>query len=126
MRTIKQLTVAAAVITTISGAAFIAQADNPTENDALGSNSVPVSLNEAVDTALATVPGKAANVDFSNDEGRDIWEIEIIDPDNQVHDVEINARTGAIIKNEIDTADHENDYENNDEDNDSEDDNEED
>ncbi len=111
MKTVKKLAVITATIAVVAGTTFVAQAHNPTENDALGVNATTVTLNEAVSTALASVYGKATKADFSNDDGKALWEIEIIDSTNQVHDLEIDANSGVVVKNEIDTIDHEDDDE---------------
>ncbi len=97
----------------------LVQANKSKENDALSVNSAKVTLTQAVNTALANVAGKAVNVEFSNDDGVAVWEIEVITTANKVYDVEVNAETGIFIKKELDTDDDENE---DDEDDDEEDD----
>ena len=117
MKTVKKLTVVAAISATVFAGVFIAQAHNSGENDALAAQSATITLDNAVYTALATVPGKATKAEFSNDDDENVWEIEIAGNDHRVHDVEINARNGIIVKNEIDHADHENDDDDDDDEN---------
>lgn len=51
--------------------------------------------------ALAAVPGEVLQVDLENEDGQDIYEIKILTQTGRVIEVEIDAATGSILKQEV-------------------------
>lgn len=116
MKTLSKTIAVIGMAVCIAGTSLYAYAESE-KNDALAVKSVKISLSEALSSALEKVSGVASEVKFSNDDNQTVWEIEIIDQNQQVHDIEIDANSGAILKNKIDDNDR-NDDERDDERND--------
>lgn len=60
-----------------------------------------ISLDEAQEIALKTIDGKVTKAKKERDDGIDYYDFEIIS-DNQKYEIEVDANTGKIIKNEKD------------------------
>ena len=60
-----------------------------------------ISLDEAQEIALKTIDGKVTKAKKERDDGNDYYDFEIIS-DNQKYEIEVDANTGKIIKNEKD------------------------
>ena len=58
-----------------------------------------ITMEEAIKSAIKTVPGKAAEADLGKDDGRTIWKIEIIDNNNKSQTVYVDAQTGMAKLN---------------------------
>lgn len=56
--------------------------------------SAKITLQEAIHQALVTVPGKAIEAEIGKDEGRTVYEIEIIDSSNKTQKVYVDAQNG--------------------------------
>ena len=57
-----------------------------------------ISLQKAVDIAIAKVPGKAYEVELEKEDGRAVYEVKIIDTSNEKRKVHVDAKTGDILK----------------------------
>ncbi|MCU7967296.1 MAG: PepSY domain-containing protein [gamma proteobacterium symbiont of Bathyaustriella thionipta] len=86
-----------------------AQAEQQGTNDAIMVTSAKISLEQALEIARNAVPGKAAKIEYSTDDGQAVWEIEMVSRNQNVHDIEINASTGKVIKQKIDKIDDDDD-----------------
>jgi uncharacterized membrane protein YkoI len=64
----------------------------------LGQDDAPVTLEQAVMTAVAAIPGRAVEAQLSADEGRVVYEVEIIDRAQDRRRVYVDAEGGKIIK----------------------------
>lgn len=51
--------------------------------------------------ALAAVPGEVLQVDLEHEDGQDIYEIKILTQTGRVIEIEIEAATGSILKQEV-------------------------
>ena len=60
----------------------------------------------AVERALAEVPGTVKETELDREDGKLIYEIEILTADGLEMEVEIDAETGAVLEVEADGADH--------------------
>jgi uncharacterized membrane protein YkoI len=69
----------------------------------LGRDESPVTLEQAVVTAVAAIPGRAVEAQLSADEGRVVYEVEIIGPDLDRRRVYVDAEVGKVIKVRSDT-----------------------
>ncbi|MCK9174610.1 MAG: PepSY domain-containing protein [Desulforhopalus sp.] len=103
--------IAAAVISglTLTGAAMVAQAKNSSTNDALAVTTSSVTLEQAIGIAQQAVAGTPAKAEFSTDDGTAVWEVEMIDKNQQAFDLEIDATSGKVLKQAADKYDHEDD-----------------
>jgi hypothetical protein len=78
-----------------------AWADNQEESPlaaSLGQTETSVTLAQAVLTAVAAIPGRAVEAQLSADEGRIVYEIEIIDLEQDIRRVYVDAEAGKVIK----------------------------
>lgn len=53
-----------------------------------------ITLEEAVRNALKSVPGRAVEAEISKEDGRTVYEVEIIDSSNKTHKVYVDAQSG--------------------------------
>jgi len=108
MSTLTKKVIPLAVITGLGlgGVAMLAQARESSDNDAVAAASAAITLEQAIGIAKTTVPGMAARAEFSNDDGVAVWEVEIIDAKQAVTDLEIDAATGNVLKQQADDTDH--------------------
>jgi len=61
-----------------------------------------LSLTQILPLALRTVPGEVLDVELEREDGRLVYEIEILARDGRVRQVELDARTGAVLDIEDD------------------------
>ena len=57
-----------------------------------------IPMDQAVKSALGKVPGKAVEAKMGKDEGRYVYEIEILDANNKKHKVYVDASDGKIVE----------------------------
>jgi uncharacterized membrane protein YkoI len=62
--------------------------------------SAKIPMDQAVKAAIAAVPGKAVEAQLGKEEGRTVYEVEIIDAAKKTHTVYVDAQTGKAIKTE--------------------------
>jgi len=106
MKTLPNLSTSLFIVGSVMSVPYTAQAaDMFAENDAAVINRAEVSLNNAVNTALGQVPGKAVKAEFENRHGQGLWEIEIMTRKG-VFDVEVDANNGSVLKQTADQSDH--------------------
>tara|TARA_R110001583_G_scaffold52009_1_gene161808 strand:+ start:8512 stop:8865 length:354 start_codon:yes stop_codon:yes gene_type:complete len=91
---------------TLAGAVFAVQAKE-TVNDAVAAKSANITMEHAINIALSTVPGTVVKAEFDSEKGQTFWEVEVVDINQQTIDLEIDSNTGAVIKQQVDMADHE-------------------
>ena len=61
-------------------------------------NNQRISSQQAQQITLVRVPGQVLHVDLDMENGVLVYEVYILTAQNRVYEVEINARTGRIIK----------------------------
>lgn len=61
-------------------------------------NNQRISVQQAMQIALGRVAGQVVHVDLDMENGVLVYEVYIMTPQNKVFEVEINARTGRIVK----------------------------
>ncbi|MBL8042152.1 MAG: PepSY domain-containing protein [Nitrospira sp.] len=66
------------------------------ETNAQLAASATVSLEDAVKHALKAVPGKAVEAEIGKEDGRTVYEVEIIDINNKTQKVYVDAQNGQI------------------------------
>lgn len=57
-----------------------------------------ITIEQAMNIALQRVPGQIVHVDLDMENGILVYEIFIMTSNNQIFEVEVHAKTGAIIK----------------------------
>ncbi len=101
----KALTAGIAVIV-IAGASVVGFAShrNHDHRDHDSANLIQeasISMNQAIEIALAEVPGKVVEAELEREDGAVIWEIEVVDSQNQMFEFEIDASSGDILEKEL-------------------------
>ena len=61
-----------------------------------------LSLSRILELAAAAVPGDVIEVDLDRDDGRFIYEIKVLATSGRVRELELDARTGELLKLEDD------------------------
>ncbi|MBM7610032.1 putative membrane protein YkoI [Lysinibacillus composti] len=61
-------------------------------------NTQRISAQQAQQIALGRVPGQILHVDLDMENGILVYEVYIMTPQNRVYEVEINAKSGRIVK----------------------------
>ena len=80
------------------GSAWAADDEDRPLAASLGKTETSVTLAQAVLTAVAAIPGRAVEAQLSADEGRIVYEIEIIDLEQDLRRVYVDAEAGKVIK----------------------------
>lgn len=57
-----------------------------------------VTLQEAVDAALASVPGKAIEAELDDEKGYLVYDVKVAGTDNKMHEVTVDAGNKSILK----------------------------
>jgi hypothetical protein len=78
--------------------------ENAALSATLGETEMTVTLEQAVLTAVKAIPGRAVEAELSADEGRIVYEVEIIDLDQDRRRVYVDAEGGRVIKVRSDTV----------------------
>jgi len=111
LNTKKTATLLTVISLTLTGMTVVASAEGKVENDALSVTKASISMEQAIKAAKQAVPGVATMAKFSTDDGKGVWEVELVDASHQTFDVDIDAGTGDVLKQEVDKADREDDDE---------------
>ncbi len=72
------------------------------DNDDIAPNDVAVNIQQALDIALAQVPGSVIEAELENEDGLVVWEITVASAEEQTVEVTIDANSGVIIEQELD------------------------
>jgi uncharacterized membrane protein YkoI len=96
----------AVVITLFSVAAVVSAkaSRHDVENDARGLLSAKMSLTQAITMAEKHFAGKASHAEFEKNDGKLMYDIEIVSTDTVV-DVQIDADSGQLIASSVDAVD---------------------
>jgi len=94
----------AAITTLLLAGLGGAQAAGSTGNDALGINDAGISLTRAISAAEQQVGGKASQAEFEREDGRAVFEVEVV-KGTEVMDVEVDAADGTVLSATQDKAD---------------------
>jgi uncharacterized membrane protein YkoI len=104
MKTIVSSVVLTALITIGGASAQQAQYTGsiPIQNEKVGfAGMAKISLDTAINAALAAVPGQVVKAELENENGYLVYGVEIAKSDRQIADVKVDAGTGKVLK--IDT-----------------------
>lgn len=66
---------------------------------------VAISETQAIELALVEVPGEVQETELENEDGKHVYEIEILSADGKEMEVEIDAQTGEILEVEAEDDD---------------------
>lgn len=78
------------------------------ENDAKMLKEAKISLTESIKIAQKSISGDVIRAELEDDDGKLIWDIEVVSSmDKKVYDLEIDAKSGKILKSKLDEEDNE-------------------
>jgi uncharacterized membrane protein YkoI len=63
-----------------------------------------LTLEQATAIATKKVAGKVKSSEFEHEMGQDVYSFDIIGKDNAIHEILVNANTGKIVSNKIESA----------------------
>lgn len=63
-----------------------------------------LSMEEATSIAIKKVPGNVKSSEFEHEMGQDVYSFDIIGQDKKIHEVLVNANSGKIVSNKIESA----------------------
>lgn len=84
---------------------YIGQVNAADDVDAKAVANAQVPLKGAVDIALQNVPGTPISVELERENGVLLWDVEILDNNQQFMEVEIDAISGEVLQQHIDDDD---------------------
>ncbi|MGI9316489.1 MAG: PepSY domain-containing protein [bacterium] len=103
----KKTLTAGIVVIAIAGASAVGLANHKNHNhrdhdsaDLIRESAI--SIDQAMEIALADVPGKVMEAEIDREDGVVVWEIEVVDNQNQIFEFEIDANSGNILEKELD------------------------
>ena len=101
--------IAATLVATsvLLGSAFYVQAGEMKTDKEMAVLSATVPLEKALSIAKSTLPGIVTKIEFDDEKGTGVWEIEIIDTNKVNYDIEIDATSGKVMSQKIDKNDDE-------------------
>lgn len=67
-------------------------------------HSVKIGLDQAKAIAQKAVPGTVADIGFNDENGRPVWEAQVIDAKGQEHTVKIDAMSGQVLSTTSESA----------------------
>jgi uncharacterized membrane protein YkoI len=102
-RTVSLLSVCTLALWAAPAQALPELEENAAVSATLGETETTVTLEQAVLTAVKAIPGRAVEAELSADEGRIVYEVEIIDLDQDRRRVYVDAEGGRVIKVRSDT-----------------------
>ena len=87
----------------IFATAIAAQASPEADmSEAQAATQAKLSYQQAGEAALQRVPGHVIGVEFDADHNQAVWEVEVVDANGDVHELEIDANSGEVVKQELD------------------------
>ena len=104
MKNLNKLIATTLISTALVGTAGLVYAGNKDNHmdEVAAMNETSITMKKAVEIALATIPGVAKEAEFEVENGKSIWEIEVVNADKQVYELEIDATSGEVLKQELD------------------------
>ena len=96
---------ATAIALTITGASIAVLANQKDHRDCDSDEaklvqSAKLNIDQAMAIALADRPGKVIEAEIESDDGKTVWEIELVDNQNHIYEYDIDANNGAILESE--------------------------
>ena len=83
-------------------AVSMAGSDSSKNDEAQLINQATLSNQQAVAIALVEVPGKVVETELEKEDETVVWEVEIVNNQNEVYEITIDANTGDVLEKELD------------------------
>ena len=112
MKHLKKFVAALVIVGALAVGAYVVQAKFSESDNAEAVMQAKVSMINAIEIALLKVPGYAIEAEFESDDGKILWEVEILATNKEVYELEIDATSGKVVnqkKDEDDEDDEEGD-----------------
>jgi len=107
MKHSKKFITAMVIVGILAGTEYIVQAKFSESDNAEAVMQAKVSMINAIEIALLQVPGNAIGAEFESDDGKILWEIEILATNKKVYELEIDATSGKVVNQKEDEDDEE-------------------
>ena len=65
-------------------------------------NEAGITIDQAMSIGLNEVPGKVTESEIEKEDGKLVWEISVLDNQNQTYELEIDANSGEVLEKELD------------------------
>mgnify|MGYP005999084775 CR=1 FL=1 len=86
----------------VGTSAFAIASQNNNEQSAQLVNEAALTVDQAISIALAEVPGQVTETEIEKEDGKLVWEISVLDNQNQTFELEIDANSGEVLEKELD------------------------
>ena len=60
-----------------------------------------VTMEEAIKTATTQFPGKVREAELENEDGKAVYEVEIVNTSGEIREFEVDAQSGKILSSEL-------------------------
>ncbi len=88
----------------------LAMSEDGREKVTVASLPTSVTMEEAIKTATTQFPGKVLEAELESEDGKVIYEVEIVNDAGEIREFEIDAQSGKILSSELEDQDaHEKD-----------------
>ena len=101
MKVLKNVLLSGLLGVSLVGAGLSVQAEDDKALDNL--RSLAVDMNQAVALATQAVPGNPIEAELEEEDGKMVWEVEVVTAENQIVEIEIDAQSGEILSQEQDS-----------------------
>lgn len=64
-----------------------------------------VTMEEAIKTATTQFPGKVLEAELESEDGKAVYEVEIVNASGEIREFEIDAQSGKILSSELEDQD---------------------
>ena len=72
------------------------------DDEALLVNQATLTMEQAGVIALTEIPGKVSEAEIENEDGKLVWEVEVVNSQNVAYELTIDANTGEVLEKEQD------------------------
>ena len=83
----------------------LAMSDDSREKVDVANLPTSVTMEEAIKTATTQFPGKVLEAELESEDGKAIYEVEIVNTSGETREVEIDAQSGKILSSELEDQD---------------------
>ncbi|WNM59947.1 PepSY domain-containing protein [Candidatus Nitrospira allomarina] len=105
LHTISLLGATALLLTSVG----LAMSQDGKDKAAAANLSASVTMEEAIKTATTQFPGKVLEAELESEDGKVMYEVEIVNASGEIREFEIDAQSGKVLSSELEDEDgHEN------------------
>jgi len=97
------------LILAISSMTLVAWADEGSLKEDMALAKAKITLNQAINNALAVVPGKAVSAELDDEESTVVYLVEVVSH-GQTYEVTLDTQNGKVLKKQLNSEDENNDH----------------